>query len=158
MSITIRAARAGDGAIVHAMVRELVIHHGYEQGFAARPEDYEKFLADPHAVNGALIALWHGEPAGCATWQRSYSTFHGRETLYMEDISVLADFRRKGIGQALLKAIARLAVARKVAAVSWLMMGWNTDARRFYEAAGAYVEADNCYCKLTGDALERLAS
>lgn len=158
MTITIREAGAGDGAVLHRMVRELAVHHGYVDHFLAKPEDYERFLGNPQAINGALLAYWDGEPAGCATWQRSYSTFHGRETLYMEDISVLADFRRKGIGQALLKAIARLAVARKVAAVSWLMMGWNTDARRFYEAAGAYVEPDNCYCKLTGDALERLAS
>ena len=158
MSITIRAAGVGDGAIVHAMVRELVIHHGYEDSFAATPEDFETFLADPHAINGALIAEWNGQPAGCATWQRSYSTFQGRETLYMEDISVMPEFRNKGIGKALLKAVARLAVARKAAAVSWLMMGWNTDARRFYEAAGAAIYDDNCFCKLSGEALERFAS
>ena len=158
MSLTIRPAGAGDGRIVHDMVRELVLHHGYADSFAARPEDYEKFLADPHAVNGALIALWDSEPAGCATWQRSYSTFQGRETLYMEDISVKPAFRNKGIGKALLKAVAQLAVARKAASVSWLMMGWNNEARRFYEAAGATVEDGNCYCKLSGEALERLAS
>ncbi|WP_421694752.1 GNAT family N-acetyltransferase [Aestuariivirga sp.] len=158
MTITIRAAAAGDGAILHTMVHALVVHHGYEEGFAATPADYERFLADPHANNGALLAFWDGAPAGCATWQRSYSTFQGRETLYMEDISVLPDFRRKGIGQALLKAVARLAVSRRAAAVSWLMMGWNTDARRFYEAAGATVEADNCFCKLSGEALQRLGA
>ena len=81
MSITIRPARAGDGPIVHAMVRELAVHHGYEKNFVARVEDYEKFLADPHALNGALIAFLDGEPAGCATWQRSYQTFLGRETI-----------------------------------------------------------------------------
>ena len=158
MTISIRPAVAGDGPIVHAMVRELVIHHGYEDGFAARPEDYERFLADPHAVNGALIALWNGEPAGCATWQRSYSTFQGRETLYMEDLSVLPAFRGRGIGKALLQAVARLAVVRKAAAVSWLMMGWNTEARRLYENLGATIYDDNCFCKLSGDALERLAA
>jgi GNAT superfamily N-acetyltransferase len=156
MSISIRPATSGDGEIVHAMVRELALHHGYD--LAAVPEDYEKFLSDPHAINGALIAMWNGEPAGCATWQRSYSTFQGRETLYMEDISVLPAFRGKGIGKALLKAVAQLAVARKAAGVSWLMMGWNTEARRFYEAAGAYIQDDNCFCKLSGEALEKLAS
>ena len=67
-------------------------------------------------------------------------------------------FRSKGIGKALLRAVARLAVERKAAAVSWLMMGWNVEARRFYEAAGATVEDGNCFCKLSGEALERLAS
>ena len=54
MSITIRPARAGDGALLTRMIRELAVHHGYEAYFSALPEDYEKFLADPAAINGAL--------------------------------------------------------------------------------------------------------
>ena len=158
MSITIRHARSGDGTVLHAMVRELAHNHGHEQDFTASPEDYERFLADPQAVNGALIALWQGEPAGCAIWQRSYSTFRGRETLYLEDLSVLPQFRRRGLGLELLKAVARLAMSRNLGAVSWLMMSWNGDARRLYAAAGAEIEDGNCLCRLSGAALERLGS
>lgn len=158
MSISIRPARAGDGALLTRMIRELAVHHGYEAYFSALPEDYEKFLADPAAINGALIALWNGEPAGCATWQRSYSTFIGRETIYMEDISVLADHRRKGIGAALLKAMAKFVVGRGSPRLHWLLMAWNGDARRFYAEAGATIEDGNCHCILEGDALQRLAS
>ena len=158
MTITVRAARAGDGPILRDMIRELAVHHGFEKDFVARPEDYEVFLSDPQAINGALIAEWNGAPAGCATWQRSYQTFLGRQTMYLEDISVLPPFRRKGIGTALLKAVARLAVERKAAAVSWIMMSWNIEARRIYESAGATVEDGTSYCKLSGEALERLAS
>ena len=144
--------------MLQAMVRELAVHHGYEAYFTAKPEDYERFLADPHAINGAIIAEWNGEPAGCATWQRSYATFIGREIMYMEDISVLPPFRRRGIAKALLRAVAQLAVQREAAAVKWLMMGWNSDARRLYEAAGASIEEGNCFCQLTGEALQRLAA
>ena len=49
-------------------------------------------------------------------------------------------------------------MARKAAAVSWIMMGWNTEARRIYEANGASIEDGTCYCKLSGETLERLAS
>ena len=156
MSIAIRKADPGDGAILHAMLRELAEHH--EIPFTAEAGDYERFLADPHAVNGALIAFADGAPAGCATWQRSYSTFRGRETIYMEDISVLPPFRRLGIGKALLKAVARMAVARGAGAVTWLMMGWNEEARRFYGGHGAEIEDGVCYCRLEGAALERLGS
>jgi len=158
MSITIRPAVAGDGPILIDMVRALAVHHGFEESFFATPADYERFLADSHALNGALIAEWNGEPAGCATWQRAYQTFLGRETLYLEDISVLPEFRRRGIATALLKAVARLALERRAAAVGWLMMGWNRDARRLYEKLGATIYDDNCFCKLSGEALERLAS
>ena len=158
MSISIRPAVAGDGATLARMIRALAVHHGYEAYFSAQPEDYEKFLADPHAINGALIACWNGEPAGCATWQRSYSTFIGRETIYMEDISVLPEFRRKGIGSALLKAMARFALDRGSPRLHWLLMAWNNDARRLYAEAGAVIEDGNCHCILEGAALERLAS
>jgi GNAT superfamily N-acetyltransferase len=158
MTITIRPAVAGDGPTLIAMVRELAVHHDYEAYFTATPADYERFLADPNAINGAIIAEWNGEPAGCATWQRSYATFTGREVIYLEDISVLPDYRRKGIATVLLKAVAKLAVQRNAGAVKWLMMGWNTDARRLYEAAGASIEEGNCFCQLSGEALQRLAS
>ena len=71
---------------------------------------------------------------------------------------MLPEFRRKGIATALLKAVARLALERRAAAVGWLMMGWNRDARRLYEKLGATIYDDNCFCKLSGEALERLAS
>ena len=158
MSLAIRKAGVGDGAALHAMVRELAISHGHEKDFAARPEDFESFLIDPHAINGAFLAYWDGVPAGCAIWQRSYSTFRGRETLYLEDLSVLPRFRRRGIARALLKVIAQFAVARGVPAVSWLLMAWNEGARTLYAEAGAEIEDGNCYCRLYGAALERLAS
>ena len=158
MSITIRPAVAGDGPILIAMVRELAVHHGFEESFVAIAADYERFLADPKALNGALIAEWNGEPAGCATWQRAYQTFLGRETIYLEDVSVLPAFRRKGIATALLKAVARLAVKRGAAAVGWQMMGWNSEARGLYEKLGVTIYDDNCFCKLSGEALKRLSS
>ena len=156
--ITVRPAGPGDGPILHAMVRELALNHGHAQDFTAAAADYERFLADPHAINGALIAFWGAEPAGTAIWQRSYSTFRGRETLYLEDLSVLASFRGRGVGRELLKAVARFALSRGLRDVTWLMMSWNEGARRFYEAAGAEIEEGNCLCRLAGDALERLGS
>ena len=158
MSIAIRQAIAGDAAVLHAMVRELAINHGHEEDFTAVPQDYERFLSDADAINGAFIGFWNGQPAGCAIWQRSYSTFRGRETLYLEDLSVLPAFRGRGIGTALLREIARFAVSRKLAAVTWLMMSWNENARRVYTSAGAEIEDGNCLCRLSGAALERLAS
>ncbi len=158
MSISIREATAGDGAVLHAMVRELAHNHGHERDFLAVPEDYERFLSDSHAINGALIGFWGGVPAGCAIWQRSYSTFRGRETLYLEDLSVLPQFRGKGVGTALLKAVASFAVSRGLPSVTWLMMAWNENARRVYSAAGAEIEDGTCLCRLSGPALERLAT
>ena len=158
MSIEIRAAAPGDGAMLHGMIHELAVNHGAEQYFTAAPEDFDRMLADPRGIGGALLAFLDGAPAGCATWQRMFSTFRGRETVYLEDLSVLPRFRSRGVGHALLKAMAKLALARGTTRLHWLMMAWNDEARRFYLAAGAEVEDGNCYCTLEGAALERLAS
>ena len=156
-ALSIRPARPGDGTALHAMVRALAESHGYLDYFMASPENYEAALARDDALIGALIAFVGDRPAGCAIWHRSFSTFRGCETLYLEDLSVLPDFRRKGIAKALLKALARLAVERGAPSVSWLMMGWNDAARRLYAEAGAEIEDGNSFCRIHGEALERLA-
>jgi GNAT superfamily N-acetyltransferase len=157
MSIVLRPAVAGDGAALHAMVMALAISHGHENDVTATPGDFDAALTLPGGLISAIIAEVDGLPAGCAIYHRSFSTFRGKETIYLEDLCVLPEFRRRGVARQLLKAVARAAVARGVPAVSWLMMDWNDGARALYESAGAEVEAGNSFCRLTGDALGRLA-
>ncbi len=156
MTLTIREARAGDGPTVHAMVEALAISHNEQAHFTATPENYESALAAPDRVIGAFIAEWDGVPAGCALWHRSFSTFRGGEVIYLEDLSVLSTFRRKGIARALVKRVAELAVARGARCVYWLMMPWNEGARKLYAGVGAEIEEGLCICRLEGEALEKL--
>jgi len=157
MTIAVRAARPGDGAVIHAMALELARSHGHESDFAARPEDFETALFQPGAIVGALIAEHAGEAAGSAFWHRSFTTFRGREVMYLEDLSVLPRFQRRGVGRALLKACAGLAVEKGYPVVAWMMMDWNDGARSLYEAAGAEIEDGMCLCRLQGEALSRFA-
>src|SRR5687768_1184411 len=125
MTLAIRNAEPGDGTALHTMVKALAESHGYGEHVFATPQDYEDALFRKDPIVGALIATFEGNPAGCAIWHRSFSTFRGRETIYLEDLSVLPGYRRLGIAKALLKEVAKLAVERKVPQVYWLMMGWN---------------------------------
>jgi GNAT superfamily N-acetyltransferase len=155
--IGVRSVQPGDGAALHSMVKALAESHGYGDDVFATPQDYEDALFRKDAIIGAFIATFEGKAAGCAIWHRSFSTFRGRETIYLEDLSVLPEYRRKGIAGALLKAVAKHAVERGIPQVSWLMIAWNEGARKLYQAAGAEVEDGNCFCRLHGEALERLA-
>lgn len=157
MTVSIRTAVPGDGAVLHGMIRELAVSHGNEKYFQTQPGDLDRALADRNGIVAALIAEADGRPAGCAIIYRSFSTFRGRETLHLEDICVLPEFRRRGVASALMRAVAREAAARGVPAVSWLMMAWNGGARTLYEGLGAEIEEGCCVWRLHGDALERLA-
>jgi len=104
------------------------------------------------------VATWNGELAGTAIWQRSFSSFRGRETMYLEDLSVLPAFRKQGIGKALLREVAKVAVAGNVAGIAWLVMDWNDKARGLYEKIGAEIEPGHSFCRLHGEALKALAA
>ena len=157
MSIVVWAAEPGDGQAIHAMVEALAISHDEVEHFIAKPSDYEAALFMPGAIIGGFLATLDDQPAGCAIWHRSFSTFRGRETIYLEDLSVLPAFRRRGIARVMLRAVAQLAVARGLPAVIWEMMDWNEGARNLYESVGAEIEHGFRKCRLHGEALQRLA-
>jgi diamine N-acetyltransferase len=157
VSLTIRAARPEDGALIFALVRELA--------------DYEKLSAEVDATEGAIaaalfsdrprlycdIAEWDGQPAGFAVWFLNYSTFRGRHGLYVEDIFVKAAFRQRGIGKALMRRLARRCVEEGYARFEWAVLDWNAPSIAFYQAIGAQVLNEWRICRLSGSALQDFA-
>ena len=98
-----------------------------EDGFGERPR-FETWLA---FSNG-----WE-DPVGYAVLFEMYSTFLARPTLYLEDIFVLPEFRRRGIGKALLRRCIQIARERKCGRMEWTCLDWNTKAQGVYESLGA---------------------
>ena len=109
-------------------------------------------------IVGTLMAEYDGVLAGCAVWHRSFSTNRGAEVMYLEDLSVLPEFRRRGIARALLKAVARLALEKNYPGIYWLMMDWNKEASALYASVGAEIEPGTTFCRIRDDALRALAS
>ena len=66
--------------------------------------------------------------------------------------------RGHGYGRALLVALARLAVERGCARYEWSVLDWNEPAIGFYRRMGADVMEEWRICRVTGDALARLAA
>jgi GNAT superfamily N-acetyltransferase len=64
--------------------------------------------------------------------------------------------RGQGIGEAMLKRLAALAVERGCGRFEWSVLDWNADAIRFYERMGATVMPDWRICRVTGEALAAL--
>ena len=156
--IEVRQARPGDGAILMETTRALAASHDVLHTFTATATDFEEALFRPDAVIGALLAFVDDVPAGAAVWHRSFSTNRGKEVMYLEDLSVLPEFRRRGVGQALLKQVARLALSKGYPGIYWIMMEWNEPARELYARIGAELEDGTTFCRLNGEALKALAS
>lgn len=94
---------------------------------------------------------------GFALFFHNYSTFLARRGIYLEDLFVRPEARGKGVGFALLRELARLAVERDCGRLEWAVLDWNQLAIDFYKRIGAKPLADWTVFRLTGDALENLA-
>ncbi len=118
-----------------------------EDLFGARPVVY------------AVVAEVESSVQAFALYFENYSTFLTRRGLYLEDLYVRPAMRGLGLGETLLKHLARIAFERGYGRFDWSVLDWNANAIRFfYQSLGADVLPDWRICRVTGDALARLAS
>ncbi|MBV6418790.1 MAG: hypothetical protein CMLOHMNK_03750 [Steroidobacteraceae bacterium] len=136
-AIVVRPALAADAPLLLSLIRGLADYEKLAHEVIATEEQLARELGASHPVVHALIAEQAGRAAGFALYFFSFSTFVGRQGLYLEDLYVLPEARGRGIGRALLVELARRAAGRGCGRMEWSVLDWNTDARRFYTTLGA---------------------
>ena len=147
-----------DVPVILQLIRSLAEYERLEHQVIATADTLRESLFGPHAAAEAAIAYVDEEPVGFEVWFQSYSTFLARAGLYLEDLFVRPEHRGEGIGRALLAHVARIAVDRGAGRLEWSVLDWNKPAIGFYRAIGAVPLDEWTMYRLTGDALERLAS
>jgi GNAT superfamily N-acetyltransferase len=155
--LKLRAAARADVPLMLDYVRELAEYERAPEKVVARAEDLERHVFGPHPIAFAVMAEWEGAPAGWAIWFYNFSTWEGRPGLYLEDLYVRPAFRKHGIGKALLKHLAAVALERGCTRYVWQVLDWNTPSLEFYKAMGATVLEEWLTCRVEGEALRRLA-
>jgi GNAT superfamily N-acetyltransferase len=155
--ITIRPALAADVPLVLALVRELADYERDPDAVVATEADLLRDGFGPAPRFRVLIAEDEGAPAGFAFYFHGYSTWRGRPVLYLEDLFVRPEHRKKGLGLALMRRLAQIAVDEGCPRLVWEVLDWNEPAIRFYESLGAEVLRPWLNVRMQGEALERLA-
>jgi len=153
----IRPAVPEDAGLVFDLVHELAVYERLEADVDATPEMIAGALFGPAPRVFCDIAEWHGQPAGFALWFYNFSTFRGRHGIYLEDLFVRPAQRGHGLGKALLAHLARRCVTENLARLEWSVLDWNTPSIDFYKAQGAVMLDGWTTCRVTGEALWRLA-
>jgi GNAT superfamily N-acetyltransferase len=154
--LTIRSATRADAPLIYNMIRQLADFANESQHVRTTEADIlrDGFGANPQFR--ALIAEWDGHPAGFALFFNYYSTWRGAG-LYLEDLYINPDFRRRGIGRALFAHVAQAAATENLAFVRWTVLSWNQPAIEMYQATGAAFLDDWRTAVLAGDELQKLA-
>ncbi len=117
---------------------------------------HEAFFG-PNLVAGALVGQSGSEIAGYAIYFFTFSSFVGRAGIWLEDLYVRPAFRRQGLGQALIQAVARIGVERNCGRYEWTALHWNQNALDFYKKLDAQVMDEWVLLRMDADAMGRLA-
>ncbi|WP_105611857.1 GNAT family N-acetyltransferase [Cronobacter malonaticus] len=157
MSYTIRAARPEDATAIYEMIFELAVYEKAPQEVVTTPEEIRETLFGAGSKTEALICETDDKAVGYAVFFTSYSTWIGRNGIYMEDLYVSPEYRGKGAGRGLLKHIAQCAVQRQCGRLEWSVLDWNQPAIDFYLSIGAVAQSEWVRYRLDGEALLKFA-
>lgn len=157
MSMIIRQATPHDVQAIYDMIYELAVYEKAPEEVVTTPNEIRESLFAADSKTEALICEVEGKVVGYAVFFTSYSTWLGKNGIYMEDLYVSPDYRGNGAGKALLKTIARHAVERKCGRLEWSVLDWNQPAIDFYLSIGAAAQSEWVRYRLSGDALINFA-
>jgi GNAT superfamily N-acetyltransferase len=158
MTTKIRPANPADVPQILRFIRALATYEREPDAVTATEEGLLRDGFGPNPFYSCLIAEKDGKPAGFALYFFNYSTWLGRPGLYLEDIFVHPEFRGLGIGKALLKKVAAIALEQGCQRLQWEVLDWNTPAVDFYRAMGAEFLDAWRNVRMSGEALQRLAA
>jgi len=154
----IAPATREDIPLIRAFILELAQYERARPGEAPVTEkDLAETLFSERPAAEVLIAYLGDEPAGFALFFHNYSTWLGKRGIYLEDLFVRPAFRKHGVGFALLRELARIALDRDCGRLDWAVLNWNELAISFYKQIGAKPMDEWATFRLTGDALTRVA-
>ena len=156
--IQIDPATPADVPMIRTLISELAEFERLLHEANATDEQIHESLFGPKPGAEVIIARVGGEVAGFALFFHNYSTFLGRRGLYLEDLFVRPRFRGGGCGAALLRRLAKIAVERNCGRFEWSVLDWNQRAIDFYKSLGAVPMDEWTIYRVTGPALEKLAS
>ncbi|HEX7440396.1 MAG TPA: GNAT family N-acetyltransferase [Caldimonas sp.] len=150
----LRPAEPADVEAIVGLIRGLAEFEKLTHLLRVTPDTLRPHLFGPRPVAEAFVAEAGGAVVGFALFFTNFSTFLAQPGLYLEDLFVTPSQRGRGIGEAMLTRLAKLAVERGYGRFEWSVLDWNENAIRFYERMGATVMPDWRICRIAGDALE----
>ena len=105
-----------------------------------------------------MLAQCDGELAGYAIYFFTFSSFVGRAGIWLEDVYVRPEFRRRGLGLDLIRAVAQIGVERNCGRFEWTALDWNENALNFYRKLGAREMDEWVLLRMNAAELRRLGS
>jgi GNAT superfamily N-acetyltransferase len=157
MSIRLEKAMKENIPQIIALMREFAEYEELIDFFEATEERLATALFGDGKVADAILAFDGERAVAYAVFFPNFATFRGQRGLYLEDIFITKSYRGRGVGEMMLKHLAKLARSRGFERIDFQVLEWNTPAIEFYERLGARRDEEERHFKFTDEAFQNLA-
>lgn len=154
--LILKPVEKADLSVLRGLLYELAVYEHLEDIFYVTEEILEESLLKKQSAE-AFLAMYEGKAVGYAIYFMNFSSFLGRAGMYLEDLYVQPAYRGHGIGLAMIKAVARIAVERECRRFEWVCLNWNVNSIKFYKSLGAKPLDEWTTYRVTDDDLKKLA-
>ncbi len=155
-NLTFRTAERKDTELILQFIKKLAEYEKMSNEVIADVKTLEERIFDRQKAE-VIFAVEDGKEIGFALFFHNFSTFLGRDGIYLEDLFVEPDYRGRGYGKALLKKLASIAVERGCGRLEWWCLDWNKPSIDFYLSLGAEPMSDWTTYRIAGETLRELA-
>ncbi|WP_187117367.1 GNAT family N-acetyltransferase [Clostridium amazonitimonense] len=152
----LRFAEKEDVTLILDFIKELAEYEGLLSEVVATEKVLEESLFHRKSAE-VIIGEYQGKPVGFALFFHNFSTFLGKEGIYLEDLYIKPEMRGKGLGGIILSFLAKLAVERNCERFEWWCLDWNEPSIEFYKKLGATPMDQWTVYRVHDEALENLA-
>lgn len=153
----IKSATQSDVPVILAFIKKLAEYERLSHQVVATEELLRETLFGERRTAEVAIGYLETKAVGFVLFFHNYSTFLGKPGLYIEDLFIDEDYRRRGYGRALLLHVARLAKERGCGRLEWAVLDWNQPAIDFYKKLGALPMSEWTVFRVTAKSLDELA-
>ena len=154
--VTFRYAEEKDTGLVLEFIRGIAAYEKLLDEVVATEESLREWMFEKKLVE-VIFAEAESDTVGFALFFQNFSTFVGRAGLYLEDIFVKPQYRKKGYGKAIFRKLAQIAVERGCQRFEWVCLDWNQPSIDFYRSMGAVPMEEWTIYRLSGDAIRKAA-
>lgn len=151
-----RFAKHEDTKLILSFIKELAIYENMLDDVVADEETLNKWLFEKKKAE-VIIGEVDNEPIGFALFFHNFSTFLGKSGIYLEDLYIREEYRKKGYGKGFLKKLAGIAKERDCGRLEWSCLDWNKQSIDFYLSLGAEPMDEWTVYRLTRDKIDLLA-
>ncbi len=154
--LSFRNAERGNIPLILQFIKDLAAYEKMSDEVVADEATLDTWIFEKQKAE-VIFALEDGKEVGFALFFHNFSTFLGKAGIYLEDLYVKLEYRKKGYGKAILKKLAQIAAERGCGRLEWWCLDWNKPSIDFYLSMGAKPMSDWTIYRVSGESLSDLA-